>query len=257
MPAKIASPLKFSWDFAKGAGGWHCGATDFPVPTALTGAIDFVACLRPLPAETGHTEQGWYQFGRNVADDLFMFIARSLTAQDGIQPSVEYDAEFTLHLATCAAKGSAGIGGSPAHSVFLKVGGSSQQPHAIAVADSVEFSLDKGNQLQSGPDMTTIGDMSNGIDEPRWVLVERKGRHAQKIRAGRDGVLWLAIGTDSGFEGHNQLYYTRIQVTLTPAGQPQSRAKGVRATGRRTGKSNRRSGRSATAQRTPKRRRPK
>jgi hypothetical protein len=36
-------------------------------------------------------------------------------------------------------------------------------------------------------------------------------------RTASDGSLWIAIGTDSGFEGITTLYYDRIAVTLTPS----------------------------------------
>ncbi len=37
-----------------------------------------------------------------------------------------------------------------------------------------------------------------------------------EVTTGDDGGLWLIVGTDSGFEGETRLYYTTIEVTLTP-----------------------------------------
>jgi hypothetical protein len=81
---------------------------------------------------------------------------------------------------------------------------------------NVQFTLDKGNQAGSGADMTVIGNVANGLTQPQWAIVKRRASHAHPIRASGTGDLWLAVGTDSGFEGQSEFYFTSMAVTLAP-----------------------------------------
>lgn len=216
------TPIRIRSSFRAGPDGWTAGVSDYPLHLKREdGSIDYGACLRPLPSELNRAELGWYLQAWNTADDVFLYLARLLTAADGIRPSTGYRAEFEVEFASNAPAKSQGIGGSPGSSVYMKVGGSPHQPVAVIPPEGgdafVSFSLDKGNQAQSGADMTTIGNVANGLEEFRWAIAGRTGVHAHAIRSSSAGHLWLAIGTDSGFEGLNQIYYTSVGVELVPA----------------------------------------
>lgn len=76
--------------------------------------------------------------------------------------------------------------------------------------------------LGDGADLGELGrvdceDVDDLADAP-YVSLTRSRRHANRVTATDDGELWLIVGTDSGFEGRTELYYQRIDVTLTPTG---------------------------------------
>ncbi len=65
-----------------------------------------------------------------------------------------------------------------------------------------------------------LGNVANSRpceQSPQWEL---KSFAAQSVpapvTASGDGRVWLLFGTDSGFEGKTEIYYTRISVTFTP-----------------------------------------
>ena len=89
---------------------WH--AVCFPIGLMADRKPTRIA----LPTELGIPGTGYYIQGTNTSDDLFMFLTRRLTSQDGIEPNVQYLLDFNLTLASDApsnAIGSGGAGGTP------------------------------------------------------------------------------------------------------------------------------------------------
>jgi hypothetical protein len=203
-------------DFSRGSGGWLAEFTDYDINQ---GGLRRLAEIRPLPAETGIEASGFYLQGMNGSDDLFSLLKKPLELEDGIEPGASYDVEFLIEFASNAPIGCPGAGGSPGDSVYLKVGASTVEPVPILGEEGLRLNLDKGNQSEDGEDATSAGNVANGLEctpeNERYVLIERRQAHANRVTASEHGRLWLFVGTDSGYEGLNQLYYSRIVVTLT------------------------------------------
>jgi hypothetical protein len=131
-----------------------------------------------------------------------------------------------IEFASNAPTGCAGVGGSPGDDVYLKVGASALEPVSIVAQQGLRLNLDKGSHATSGRDATLAGTVANGLtctpENQRFVLIERRQAHAGRVTASSVGTLWVFVGTDSGYEGLNQLYYARIVVSLTRVdGDPQ------------------------------------
>jgi hypothetical protein len=67
-------------------------------------------------------QRGYLLYGRNVSDDLFMYIRRQLNADDGIVPSQAYRLSYRVTLLSDGPTGCMGIGGAPGEGVVLKLG---------------------------------------------------------------------------------------------------------------------------------------
>jgi hypothetical protein len=81
----------------------------------------------------------------------------------------------------------------------------------------------------SGPNKNGLaasfaGTIANGqpcdLGPHPWVSIQRNHQHTTLVNANSKGEMWLFVGTDSGFEGLTNLYYQRIDVTLTPVNPP-------------------------------------
>lgn len=212
------TPLQLSFDFRNGTLGWQAGFADYPPDTNINDLYELRAEIRPLPLEIG-TGTGFFVQGRNRSDDLFMFLKRSLTVSDGVIPGQRYDVNYTIVFASNACTICGGIGGHPGLSVYLKVGASPIEP--LPFGNGQRMNVDKGEQSQGGPAASVAGDIANGLEfDPLrpYVTLQRTHLHTTRITATSAGELWLLVGTDSGFEGLTQLFYQRIDVTLTPVG---------------------------------------
>ena len=89
------------------------------------------------------------------------------------------------------------------------------EPAKKLVAKFYEFTLDKGQQANEGKDAAILGNASNGLDTEKYAIVKRS--NADKpftVKVNAQGELWLFIGSDSGFEGLNILYFDRAKVTI-------------------------------------------
>ena len=221
-------PITVSYDFRNGAQGWQAGFADYP-PATDNGFYELKAEIQALPPELGANGTGFYIQGNNHSDDLFMFLKRRLSSEDGILPGQTYEITFKVVFASPAQTGCAGIGGSPGESVFMKAGASPAEPRALLSSTPGLFSwlrmnVDKSNQAQSGIAASVVSTIANGRpcdpSSPGYVSVERVHQHTSLVNANSKGELWLLIGTDSGFEGPTGIYYQRIDVTLAPVNRP-------------------------------------
>jgi hypothetical protein len=222
-PAAVAAQaVELDYDFHHGTLGWTAGFADYP-PNIGTG-YELDARIRFMPRKlTRVPRRGFYIQGHNRSDDLFMFLKRRLTAEDGIVAGKTYRIEFVIKLASNAPIGCAGIGGAPGESVFLKVGASSIEPLAVLQPNGyLRMNIDIGNQSQGGVAASVAGNITNGIPCEQafpylpFALIQRSHQHTSNVAANANGELWLIVGTDSGFEGLTRLYYQSIKVKLTP-----------------------------------------
>jgi hypothetical protein len=214
-----AAPVALSFDFGRGARGWHAGAAD--LPPGRNPIYELAFGVRRLPAEVG-PGRGFLLQGHNRSDDVFLFLSRRLGPLDGIRPGRAYALRYTIVLASNAPSGAVGIGGAPGESVYVKAGGSGVAPRLVRGSEGMlRLNVDKGNQSQGGPAATVAGDLANGRepvpgDGQPYATITRTVTHAAPVRADARGHLWLLVGLDSGFEGRTRAYVRRIDVTLSP-----------------------------------------
>jgi hypothetical protein len=195
--------------------GWEAGFCDYsPVHEHL------------IERDSGiRGRSGFLLSSHNRSDDVFMFISRRLTVEDGIRPNQRYEASFRIELASQVGTGCGGIGGSPGESVYLKAGAWHARPEVVLVQDDMfghyRLTIDKGNQSQSGPAASVAGNIANEssacFEDAPFLPILRTHRHTYIVQSNALGEIWLLVGTDSAFEGKTTLYYHVIAATLTPA----------------------------------------
>jgi hypothetical protein len=211
--------IALSYDFNKRPEGWMAGFADYSV--GMTG-FEFESGLKPIPLIIDREVFGYYLKSKNISDDLFMFIKRKISTGDGVRADTSYDVKYSIILASNAPSGCIGAGGAPGESVYLKAGASPFEPLAIEKEEMIRMNVDIGNQATGGNDATVAGNIANGIkcedagENPRFVTITRSLVHTKPVKSSSDGSLWLLIGTDSGFEGTTQIFFQRVDVTLTP-----------------------------------------
>ena len=201
----------FVYDFEQGDQGWQGGIADFPKDWDQS-RFEFEFAHDHLPAEVDEEWKAMRISGRNISDDLFMFMKKQLT---GLKPNHTYDVTFQIELASEYPEASVGIGGGPGASVYLKAGGSATEPIPVEEGDDIRMNIDKGNQAQGGKDMLVLGTIGIPGEEFRYQLIRRDNlQNPIEITTDSNGSLWLIIGTDSGFEGTTTLYYNSVEVEL-------------------------------------------
>lgn len=207
-----ADQRTFEFDFASEAQGWEAGFSDYPV-----GAEDQVepeSAHEPLPAEIDREGNGLYIAATNTPDDLFMFWKRQVT---GLAANARYRVTLEVEFATEVPTGCVGIGGSPGESVFVKAGATAIEPvpeaEDVSGIDYYQMNIDKGEQAQGGEDAVVLGNIANtntDCENPEWELKTLTQDNALEMTTASDGSAWLIVGTESGFEGRTELFYTRI-----------------------------------------------
>ena len=188
---------------------WIGGFADYPEGVEEDWGFSVTHAHLPAPLDT--TKKAIRISGSNHSDDLFMYLTKKVRLTE---PNRLYHGKFEIRFATNAAEGSVGVGGSPAHSVYMGIGLATQEPKKVLdpVSGDYRMNISKINQSQNGEDMKVIGDVSNGKSEPVYTLVTLTGEFTGKTDS--QGNLWIIVGTDSGFEAVTTLYYTRIKVEL-------------------------------------------
>jgi hypothetical protein len=212
--AGFTETLQFN--FSQGDNGFVADFTDYP--PGEEAFHELTAGVRPLPPNLG-AATSLFISGNNRSDDLFMYYKRRL---DGLLPDTPYRLGFDLQFATEAEFGSFGIGGSPAHSVFVKAGASMMEPRSVVVDGFYRLTVDKGQQSEAGTASLVLGDVSKSENaSPGFELVTRaSGADMLEAQTSPTGELWLFFGTDSGHEGVTSLYYTNFAVTIEPVREP-------------------------------------
>ena len=201
--------ITVSSDFSEGKDGWQAGFSEYSGNNEESYELE--EGLSPLPPPLDNGQTAYRISGMNRSDDLFMYLAKRV---QGLKPDVRYHGRFTVKLASNAPSGGVGAGGAPGESVGIGIGLTTDKP--ISVADEDNFYRMNIGKIQQcctdGTDMVVIGDVSNGTDEDVFAPIERTGGFSAETD--HQGVLWLVVGTDSGYEGRTTLYYTDIEVVL-------------------------------------------
>jgi hypothetical protein len=212
--AAPAATRTYSYDFSSNAQGWTAGFADYD-PSSID--LELASGIASLPAGAG-TGKAFFIQGHNRSDDLYMFFKRRLGTADGIAAGQRYSVRSSVTFWSKAPSGGCpGAGGSPGNSVFVKAGASTAEPTIyVDDIDHYRVTLDKGGNSQGGSEAAVIGDVGNGLEcgTSTWVKLTRTSTTTLTVQADSGGNLWLNAGTDSGYEGITQLYYTNISITL-------------------------------------------
>ncbi len=221
MASSFSGVVTKKFTFADGSGGMLPCYTDYPIGQP---DYQFLAEVRPLPFylfPPGLTRNAYYIQGDNHSDDLFMFLKANVGSKDGIRRDTSYLLSFDIWFASASGGGCSGAGGSP-DSVYLKAGGSMVEPVPVLMEPSgfLDINVDKGNQSTGGANLGVIGSINNGLPctANKWVMLHRTYNHPYPIMStpNSEGDLWIAVGTDSGYEALTGVYYYSITVKLTP-----------------------------------------
>ncbi len=207
------------FSFENGSAGILPCFTDYGLSTT---GFHFLAEVRQLPPNVQAPHRGrnaFYIQGDNHSDDLFMFLKAVLTGADGIVPDRSYHLSFDIWFAS-RSNNCVGVGGSE-DAVWLKAGGSGVEPVPLLQGNYVSINVDKGDQSQGGENLGVIDNIWNGKECPisEWVMLHKTYDHPFPITASGDE-LWIAVGTESGFEALTGVYYYSIGVRLRPVTTP-------------------------------------
>ena len=208
------------FDFAGSDHGFTAGFADHPSRGFDPAQYDLVADRRARPANLGGAP-ALFIGGSNRSDDLFMFWKKRIT---GLPPNTPVRLTMEIEFASKYAVGLIGIGGAPGESVIVKAGAVPFEPSTVVDAEGwSRMNLDKGNQSVGGADMTVVGHVGKPDDGTSNYAMLVRGQHGAPLTAmtAADGSLWLVFGSDSGFEGRSELYYTRLTAWIDTAEQPE------------------------------------
>lgn len=202
-------PIEWSTDFNEGKDGWQAGFSEYYADHVASYELE--EGLAMLPAPLDEQRQAYRISGMNRSDDLFMYLTRKIT---DLQPLTTYKSHITVAVASNARSGGVGVGGAPGEAVGLGIGLTAVEPVSSPHDDQFHrMNIDKIQQCcTDGEDMVVIGDVANGLEEYVFTHIERSGEFT--ARSNDKGEMWVIIGTDSGFEGKTELYYTQIDVIL-------------------------------------------
>lgn len=204
-----------SYLFKDSASGWTGDFADYPVDTTgyhLHAGLDTL----PYNINTDSTKKAIRLSGFNSSDDLFMFVKRKVS---GLRKNTTYQLLFNVRLASNAKTNATGVGGAPGESVYLKVGGSTDEPVVENIGGYYMLNIDKGAQGSGGENMIVIGNIGVTDNTTTYTIITRFNNATTNLQVTTNdaGELWLIVGTDSGFEGETTLYYTQVDVLFNKA----------------------------------------
>lgn len=207
---EVAPLLVFStiYDFNNDEQGWIHGFADYPAGPDDSTLYELTYAYTDQP---GDSRKSLMLSGKNLNEDLFMYLKKEIT---GLKPDTEYTITFSIEMASDLTKSTIEGSGS-SESVYLKAGATMVEPKTIKESGYYLVNIDKGNQSISGQDMTTLGEAVSSGSTIGYTIITKSNTMANSryiARSNNDGVIWLIIGTDSGFLGKTTLYYTKVNV---------------------------------------------
>lgn len=205
------------FNFEENTEGWTGDLAEYSTEIDST-SIEFNFRHSALPKAIDTTRNGLRMQSHNRSDDMFMFTKRKV---QGLSPNTTYQVYFEIEMGTSYPANSLGTGGSPGSSVYLKAGASSKEPRKVLENNFYKLNLDKGQQSEGGKELVVLGNVANGLDSAAYKLVKRDNlKNPVEATTDANGVLWLVVGTDSGFEGLTVLYYDKMSISLVPKVAP-------------------------------------
>lgn len=211
-PPAFDEAVEVIYDFNDGKQGWEGGFAHYGVGRSED--MGLTQGIETLPS--GFEGEGFHLGGRNKSDDLWMYITRGV---DGFEPGRAYQVLLAVRFLSAAPRDCVGIGGPPGESVFLKAGATDIRPEPVEEDDYWYMNVDKGNQLTDGAAAELIGDVATSNQDCHewiWEELEHGSREGRTVTADEEGRIWLLIGTDSGFEGRTDLFYTEVEAVFIP-----------------------------------------
>lgn len=201
------------YDFASGTDNWTGGFADWHPP--YTGNDwNFVFERTKLPSPLPSTKYSLHLGGMNRSDDLFMFLKREIK---GLEANRDYDIIFELEIASNAPTDGVGVGGPPS-ALTIKAGAVLAQPDTVYDKTQKLFvmkNIEKGAQSNAGKDVKLLGDIGVAPGQTQYAIIKRDNKtNPHRIKTDSKGTIWVLIGTDSGFEGRSDLYYSQIKIRL-------------------------------------------
>ena len=217
VPALGSTTL--SYDFDTGDHGFTAGFADYPV--GEDGFYELGSSWGAGPV--AGSPNALYIKGNNHSDDLFMYYAKPVS---GLIASMTYTVIMYINFYAYYPEDAVGVGGAPGAAVYLKAGAMGVAPdRTVDGLGHWQMTIDKGDQSTSGQDAIVLGHTAHAKSDFQWHLVERQGGgESFTATADASGNMWLLFGTDSGFEGFTELYYTSATYALTAVPEPASLA---------------------------------
>lgn len=204
-----------TYSFEQNYEGWQVDYVDYPFNLSAKDSVDLYEMKHShatLPSSITPSQSGIKVRGHNRSDDLCMYLSKKIT---DLEPNTTYALDITLQLASNVPTKAIGVGGAPGESVYIKIGASNIEPKKIKGTEgNYILSIDKGQQSQSGKDMTVIGHIGVSDTTTQYTLIERKNNSPFLQTTNNKGELWLLVGTDSGYEGLTEIYFANIAVQL-------------------------------------------
>ena len=213
-PNEPTDALTFNFDFSRGPQGFIAGFADYP--PAHAESYELTSDYRTLPPPL-EPQSALFISGVNRSDDLLMFFKGSI---GGLPSGVRYNVNISLEIASITPAGCLGVSGSPGESVWIKAGATAAEPLPVRDGSYLRMNIDIGSQSNSGTQAVVLGNIANSrsCEQPReWEYKSVRSRSSPApILIPPDGRVWLLFGSDSGFEGLTEVYFTRASVTFTP-----------------------------------------
>lgn len=207
----------YEYQFNEEPGDWSALFSNYGV--GREDDFELESGYRPLPAPLDSGQTGFYLSGKNLSDDLNMFLKHRIS---DLKPETTYEVAFDVSFATTAPSGCAGVGGPPGEAVTVHVDASGMEPDR-RVEDSREEGFYRLNlaeeyegEAQSWYRATEIGDVANSRNcEEGWQYeIKTLSGGTRTATTDAEGDLWLLVGTRSGFEATTSLYYTEVKVDV-------------------------------------------
>lgn len=178
-----------------------------------------------ISGENGSEGKALKTGGRDASDNMFIFVKKQPTSDDGIEPGAKYFLKVYLEFATNALKEAIGIGGAHGEALSIKVGASGVESASEIDNPGSEhlyfrMNVDKGARSDDSENAIVVGNAAKQSEGFKYDYeLKILGKEAIPIEATVDGDvnIWIFAGTDSGFEGATVLYYDAIKVVLEKA----------------------------------------
>ncbi len=208
----------YKFNFDEQPDGWTALFSNYGV--GREDDFELESGYRTLPEPLDNDKLGFYLSGKNLSDDLNMFLKHQV---DDLEPDATYRVIVKVSFATDAPSGCAGVGGAPGESVTVHVGASAIEPGRIIDGsreqDFYRLNLAESytGEAQSWYRETEIGDVANSreCEEGREYEIKTITGQQQAVTTDESGNLWLIVGTRSGFEATTSLYYTEVKVDVS------------------------------------------
>lgn len=161
-----------------------------------------------IPGSTDSTSRGLSVSGKNIGDNLFLFIKKKIT---GLDPALTYKVAYQINIGTSYPD----TVGSAGRLIFIKAGASPNEPVKELKNNYYNVSIDLGSLSQSGAEMMYLGTAGNGLDSVAYRSIVRTNANlAVEVKPNAAGEIWLCVGAETSYKGLIQLYYDRIYTAV-------------------------------------------